>query len=272
MFKHWVATGLLIGSLLAGTMVSTLAFSDADPSARDIYAAAEAGHLAQARSMIDRVLKDHPNNAKARYISAELYARQNDFADARAELNQAERLQPGLPFAKPLSVTALKRELSAASRPTYAAAAYARPASSIPWGLVFLIVVGVLAVVWMLSRRNRATSYPPGNAMAMPVGGTPPYGPSMPGATPGIGSTLMGGLAGGLAMGAGVVAGEELAHHFLDGNSTPTVAPLDSSMRVDPTAADFNTDMGGTDFGITDNSDWSGGDSFGIDSGGDDWN
>ena len=33
----------------------------------------------------------------------------------------------------------------------------------------------------------------------------------------GIGSGIAGGLASGLAAGAGIVAGEELAHHFLDG-------------------------------------------------------
>jgi hypothetical protein len=67
-------------------------------------------------------------------------------------------------------------------------------------------------------------------------------------------------------VGAGVVAGEELAHHFLDGRR--------ESGTVLPPAGDGsnsgNGDMGGTDFGVNDPGSWDdgGGDMGG---GGGDW-
>jgi hypothetical protein len=83
-----------------------------------------------------------------------------------------------------------------------------------------------------------------------------------------MGSTLAGGLATGLAVGAGVVAGEELAHRFLDGDRGVGAAP--PVMPEEP--VDPNADMGGPDFGLGDSSSWGdssgGGDSFGSDSGG----
>jgi hypothetical protein len=79
-------------------------------------------------------------------------------------------------------------------------------------------------------------------------------------------------LAGGLAAGAGIVAGEELAHHFMDG---------DRHQGLPPPAEDGvggsgnpNPDMGGNDFGVNDPGSWDDGSSGGGDfggGGGDDW-
>ncbi len=67
------------------------------------------------------------------------------------------------------------------------------------------------------------------------------------------------------------MAGEELAHHFLDGNRTEgNVVPRDDD-RPPPNP---NADMGGNDFGVNDGGTWddnSGGDDFGGGGGGDDW-
>jgi hypothetical protein len=89
----------------------------------------------------------------------------------------------------------------------------------------------------------------------------------------GIGSNIAGGLAGGLAAGAGIVAGEELAHHFLDGDRRQVLPPSgdDGSWG---SGGNPNADMGGSDFGVNDPGSWDdssgggGGDSGG---GGDDW-
>lgn len=86
----------------------------------------------------------------------------------------------------------------------------------------------------------------------------------------GLGSGIMGGLATGAALGAGMVAGEALAHHFMDGNRN-------AADSVTPPADPLNTasdDMGGTDFGIADNSSWddSSSDSGSADVDGDNWN
>jgi hypothetical protein len=71
----------------------------------------------------------------------------------------------------------------------------------------------------------------------------------------GIGSGIMGGLATGAAVGVGMVAGEALAHRFMDGGRN-------EAHNVPPPVADTsnnasNYDMGGSDFGISDNSSWS---------------
>ena len=108
-------------------------------------------------------------------------------------------------------------------------------------------------------------SYGPGGYVGPGGGG---YGG--PGGS-GIGSSVAGGLAGGLAAGAGIVAGEELAHHFLDGGQHPVAPPPgDENQNV-------NGDMGGNDFGVNDPCSWddsSGGGDFGGGGGGgggDDW-
>jgi hypothetical protein len=87
-----------------------------------------------------------------------------------------------------------------------------------------------------------------------------------------VGSSIAGGLAGGLAAGAGIVAGEELAHHFLDGDRREggVVPPANAGEWND--APDPNSNMGGSDFGVNDPGSWDdGGGGGGGGGGGDDW-
>jgi hypothetical protein len=275
MRKYALVLVLLTGA--AGFAVHNAFAADADPTMHQVYEAAQSGHLDQAQKMMSQVLRDHPRSGKAHYVEAELYAKQGNYAAARAELSQAEQLEPGLPFAKPAAVQELKSELRLDSRAV--APMLAHPAASIPWGAI-LLLVGLIAVVWMVVRRRSSAVAP---SPTGPVGGTPggPYGGPGPyagygaGAAPpmggGIGSGIAGGLASGLAVGAGVVAGEELAHHFLDGRREGTVLPPADSA---PEKAPANSDMGGSDFGVSDDESWddsSGGDGGGGDSGGGDW-
>ncbi len=81
------------------------AFAEEEPTMHQVYLAAEAGKFNEAQSMMDKVLHDHPNSAKAHFVEAELLAKQGLFSNAGVELSTAERLQPGLPFAKPEAVT-----------------------------------------------------------------------------------------------------------------------------------------------------------------------
>jgi hypothetical protein len=57
-----------------------------------------------------------------------------------------------------------------------------------------------------------------------------------------------------------VVAGEELAHHFLDGNREGNVVPGNPQNP--------NGDMGGNDFGVSNDGGWDDGGSVGGDVGG----
>ena len=61
------------------------------------------------------------------------------------------------------------------------------------------------------------------------------------------------------------MAGEELAHHFLDGGRSGGVIPTAEAGESTPS----NSDMGGSDFGMNDpGSGWDDGGGFGGDSGG----
>lgn len=275
-----------------------------DASIHQVYQAAESGKFIEAQAMMDKVLRDHPNSGKAHYIEAELLAKQGKFAQAGTELANAERLAPGLPFAKPDAVQQLRALTARAHKapPTRAATipdagpdlSYARQAPAapigggVPWGMILAIgAVIVFAFAWF---RKKAASQAVQQRYSQSAGpaGTPGVGAAYPqyanasnspfGAPGGVGSGIMGGLATGAAVGAGIVAGEALMHRFTDGNRTghgasaPATDPLltpDPSFDTPPS----NDDMGGSDFGVSDAGSWdSGGDGGGGGGGGDEWN
>jgi uncharacterized protein len=243
----------------------------ADPSPAQVYQAARSGNLAAAQQMIAQVLRDHPRSGEAHYVAAEIDARAGNFGPARQELQTAESLEPGLPFASVRSVQELHAQLGEA--PLTMLAPRTVRAGRSHFGL-FLILIGAAVVLWlMLRRRAVAMGYPqypgqyPGGMGGMPPPGYGPGGGYMPGG----GSGIMGNVASGLALGAGVAAGEELVDHLLGGSSSPGgtgfVPPAEASPAPDP-----NSDMGGNDFGLNDPGSWDGGGGGGWDdsnSGGD---
>jgi hypothetical protein len=274
-----LAATLAAAALAMAATFSAPALADGtDPTPKMIYEAAAAGHLDQAQQMIDQVLKDNPKSGKAHYIQAELYAKEGKTGLARSELAQAEEFDPGLTKENAHSVAELKSQLGL----THGAVAprmmgTSAPQPGIHWGLVFIVVLAVVAL-WALFRRRNTYQQYGGPAMGAPgtFGGPPGYGgPAGYGGAPmgggGIGSGIAGGLASGLAVGAGVVAGEELAHHFLDGDRREGVVPSNDN-NANWQQPSSNSDMGGADFGVNDSSSWddsSGG--GGGDSGGGDW-
>jgi hypothetical protein len=223
--------------------------------------------------MIQQVLKEHPNSAKAHFVDAELLAKAGQLANAKEELSTAERLEPGIPFAKPQAVQALKARVSG-NEQGFTPATSAQPArEGFPWGLM-LLGIGLIALIAFVvralaNRNNTPVIYPGNNPNGMYPNGQGGYAPMAP-QTSGMGGGLMSSLATGAALGAGVVAGEAIAHHFIDGNATsnPASSPTEAWTATGNTVAD---DMGGTDFGISDNSSWDDGSSMADISGGDDW-
>src|SRR5450631_36786 len=211
---------VLAGIFAATVLTLAVSFSPpvradaaADPTVHQIYEAADAGQLDQAQQMMDQVLRDHPKSAKAHYVQAELYAKEGKAALGRAELGQAEELEPGLPHENPRSVQALKAQLGAGVRTTQSPHVMnfgGPPAPShFPWGTA-LIVVLVVGLVWMLFRRRSTYSqYPAGGSPVMGGGPGTYGGPGGPagyggGGAPmgsGMGSGIAGGLASGLAVG-----------------------------------------------------------------------
>ena len=269
--------------ILALLFLAAPAFAEEDASMHQVYLAAEAGKFTEAQSMMDKVLRDHPNSAKAHFVEAELLAKQGLLSNANVELNTAERLQPGLSFAKPEALQNLKNRIASASngvmQPNIAHQNI--PSAVKDWMPTVLLILGiglVVLVVVFMNRRNAKII--PANSYGgiAPGSNTPPVGATgtnqvmgQP-ATGGMGSGIMGSLATGAALGAGVVAGEALMHHFIDGDKNNGISEPprhDASPWSTPSNTSENDDMGGNDFGVADSSSW---DDDGVsDDGGDDW-
>jgi uncharacterized protein len=224
-----------------------------EPSLHQIYETASRGDLRGAQTMIDDVIRRHPQSAKAHYVKAELAVRQRDAATARSELQAAEKIAPGLPFAKPEAVSALRSQVdrlgtadatTPAVRPQrndarrMGASPVEASGGGFPLGGVLIAAV-VVGGLFLLLRRRRQPQYDPrgpagyGQAPGNPNPyarddafgrgygpGYPPqpgYDPYAPGpAQGGMGSSLARGLGTGLAVGAGVVAAEEIGRRMFD--------------------------------------------------------
>ena len=238
--------------LVAVSLLLSLGFAMAqsEPTLNQVYEAAQSGRLEQAQTMMQQVLVAHPNSARAHFVQAELSARQGQLSRARESFASAERLAPGLPFAKPEAVQALRSQLAARSGSSAVtdpgtriadAGVPATRSSSLPWGLGLALVGGAIAIA-LFMRRNKASvppvaapgvypnqaplqggglngpqSFGAGGAVQPPYGGQPPYGQpgyGQPGygqpAGSGLGGRMAGGLATGLAVGAGMMAAQAI--------------------------------------------------------------
>ena len=300
MFKKFLFVVALVVTAALGTLPAIAA---QEPSMHEIYQAAQDGRFIEAQTMMDQVLKEHPNSAKAHYVQAELQAKQGLLSKADAELRTAERLQPGLAFAKPEAVDKLRAIIAAPrgsvqSKPGNqsvrpAQVNQAAPEKGLPWGLLLGgagLVAAIVFATRFMRQRSAAAMAPAGGFGAAAYGASPGMqpqgfgrGPAGPMAAPaygaapaqgmaptaggGIGSGIMGGLATGAAVGAGIVAGQALMHHFTDGDKSNNVAPPPAGNNWSPEPAN---DMGGNDFGVNDGSSWDDGGSSSA--GGDDWN
>lgn len=261
--------------------------AQSEPSLNEVYATAQSGKLEQAQVMMQQVLISHPNSAKAHFVQSELYARQGNVARAREALAAAEKLAPGLPFAKPESVQALRSQLSgkrasanSSTSANYAAAADG-PASSFSWGLPLLLAGGVIVLGYFMFRGRKPApfaqqpvytnqgglsgpqSFGMGGGAAMP----PSYGQP---AGAGLGGSIMGGVATGLAVGAGVMAAEAIGRNLMGGHDQhPRQSDNIASNDFQP--IDSNPDMGGQNFGVNDAGSWDDAGSVDVGGGGGDW-
>jgi hypothetical protein len=238
----------------------------ADATLNQVYEAVRAGRLNQAQGMMAQVLRDHPNSAKAHYVEAEILARQGRYGEAQRELDRAEQIAPGLPFASPTSVQALRGLIAAAGARQAPIVTGVQPGiapavrgSGVPWGLLLIVLAGGLIIYAIFRARRNAATAPYSGAASVPPG-APPMAP----AGGGLGSGIVGGLVTGAAVGAGVVAGEALARDLIDGHGHDLPRP-------DIPAALADNDLGGQDFGVSDGGSWDGGGSSLGGGGGDDW-
>lgn len=289
----WLVVAVMLGS--------GLAMAQSEPTLNQVYEAAHAGKMDQAQLMMQQVLLAHPNSAKAHFVQAELSAGQGQTGRAKEELATAEKLAPGLPFAKPEAVQKLRSQLNApavAAAPSHLGTSPASPAmssspspapsSSFPWGLALALGGAAIGAVIFFSRKPQSPAVQPAYAPGSGLGGTqtfgnggagygqPGYGQAaygQPGygqAGSGLGGRVVGGLATGLAVGAGVMAAQAIGKSLMghdEPSSQPHAAP-DNGYQ--PIAA--SNDMGGDNFGVNDGGSWDdGGGSFASNDGGGDW-
>ncbi|OZI34353.1 hypothetical protein CAL29_12565 [Bordetella genomosp. 10] len=263
--------------LLAACLFASGSVLAAEATPDQVYQAAQAGNYRQAQEMMDQILRDHPNSAKAHFVEAELLGKQGKLQQAQAELNTALRLDPDQRFARPGSVDELRTLIASGS------AAHARGAAGgIPWGMMLGIAALVIVIALVMQARRRAAyasaaSGPGpygygGVTRTTPYGGPPPAGPQggygYPGGYPGgpapgqagggLGSGILGGLATGAAVGAGVAAGEALVNRVLHGGAPATGNAVDTGATRDASAdsTEAGYDMGGKDFGLRDAGSW----------------
>jgi hypothetical protein len=238
----------------AGLGLNAPALAQAEPTMNQIYQAAQSGKLDQAQTMVQQVLILHPNSAKAHYVQAELFARQGLRQKGLEALATADKLAPGLPFAKPEAVNALRTQLSVASgaapttKQAFGMDTPATATSSISPALLLILGAGVVGlVVWLIRRKpaapvnysapvSMAAAPSAGSgigsglngpqtfgsgvapAYAQPAYGQPGYGQPGYGQQPagtGMGGRVMGGLATGLAVGAGVMAAQAIGKNLM---------------------------------------------------------
>ena len=299
-FGKWLAIAAMLGF--------GLAFAQSEPTLVQVYEAAQSGKMDQAQTMIQQVLVAHPNSAKAHFVQAELFARQGLNSRAGDMLATAEKLAPGLPFAKPEAIQSLRAKISARPVPQTVShspasqftgsAGPGASASTFSWGLPLLLTGGVLLFGYFMFRRKDAAvefhAQPAGQSFSQPFGSQSPAGGPAPvnnglsgpqtfgigGAAPapvysqppasGLGSNIAGGLATGLAVGAGMMAAQAIGKSLMGNNE----GNHDTSSRL----ANNNTNsyepiadnsMGGQNFGVNDTSSWDDGGS--ADVGGGDW-
>lgn len=283
--------------LLAGCLLFGGNAYAAEATPDQVYQAAQAGNYREAQAMMDQILRDHPNSAKAHFVEAELLGKQGKLQQAQEELNTALRLDPNQNFARPGAVDEL-RTLIASGNASHARGTF----GGTPWGLV-LGIAAVLIVISLVMRARRRASYSQGNngpygygagRAAPPYGGPPggpqagygqggygyPGGPAPGQSSGGVGSGILGGLATGAAVGAGVVAGESLMNRVLhggsgSGNTGNAADPNVSQNAAAPNSPEADYDMGGKDFGVRDANSWDDDDParrVASNDGGDSWN
>jgi len=258
----------LFVSLFATSLLLCSSFALAEPTLPEVYQTIESGQLGKADVMMQEVLQNHPNSAKAHYLASELYLKEGKLDVARNAFAQAENLAPGLPFAQPESVRRLQAQLRTGVAPATTANAGAGSIFSSPifWILMAILIGGIM--FFMKNRQQPVQVYNaptangpyPGAPGAYPPGYPPAGYPGAP--TSGMGGGLMGSLATGAALGAGMVAGEALASHLMGGGEHMNPGSNNGFNQVGGQVPDA------ANFGVNDASSWDDGSSNSWDDGG----
>ncbi|WP_060857242.1 tetratricopeptide repeat protein [Caballeronia sordidicola] len=96
---------------LAASLMLVSAAAFAVPSAGQIEQSMTQGNWSQADSQLSEVIQAHPNNAKARYLYAQVLDREGRPADALAQIQQARTLDPAIKFTDPSRFNAMEARI-----------------------------------------------------------------------------------------------------------------------------------------------------------------
>jgi len=141
---------LLPSSLVVVLSLAGCAFANPWPPPSSVDQPEQSGTLEVAQQMVAESLRDHPDDARAHYMNAEVYAAQGNAAMGQQELDTAYDLDPGLPFATEESVRALQGKL-ARERYMPAVSTPAQSHSRMPWGLLVVgVIVGLASLLSLL--------------------------------------------------------------------------------------------------------------------------
>jgi hypothetical protein len=289
---RWLGASLLLGAC---------ALALALPAPKDIEAAVNAGHYAQAETLLREVLQEKPNSARAHYELGQVLAHEAKYDEALAQLQRAKAIDSTLKFATSpekfqqtldkIGTAASSARLPATPSTTPVAATVPPAIAPAPAGPALnlnyvLLGIGVLVLVAFFIRRGKAqaaasaTAYPAPIARAGgPVGFGAQYAPSgaayAPGygpgyGTPAQGATGMGGSGiGGAVLGgvAGLAAGYALTKAFEGDHHSASNAPAPSAATGNggyvPFDAPAPPDLGSFDAGAGDG--WDASESSGSD-------
>lgn len=143
----------------------------AEPSPKDVEAAMKANDLLRAESLVNEVIKNHPNSAKAHYFKAQILEHEHIYLQALGELHEAMRLDPLLKFAAS-SQKVYEMEARLTMKPTMVPVAPVVPAAPVQsvkpkepekpfnWKILlgvmsFFVVVGVFSFIYYRRQKNK---------------------------------------------------------------------------------------------------------------------
>jgi hypothetical protein len=213
--------------------------ADTGPTPQQIQGLIASGQESRALTDLQRILQTHPDSGVAWYLSAEADDAAGNPEAARAALARADQFAPGLPFANPQEVAALRAHLDNPTSTGMSGAMPARHGSGIG-GTV--LVIGAFVVLFFVIRmflrsRGRNSGYPDAYRGGFPGNPPGPYpGGPMGGMGYGGGSGIGGSIIGGLAAGAGFAAGERIIDGMMGGGNAFGERGIAPQPGIDPNA------------------------------------
>jgi hypothetical protein len=170
--KKFFAFALFAAALCFSTLGFSTSASAASPTEQQVQAALSRGDYARAQKMLAEVVQDHPRNARAHYLYAQVLDRNGHAADALAQLDLARQADPAMSFTQPSRLAAVEQHIRAnAARagdgsPPLSARTAASPmmsapprhdsSSSLSWLMIVVVLAAVAGIlVWGVRRSRR---------------------------------------------------------------------------------------------------------------------